>query len=39
VPGLGGVIEWTIGAAGSGLLGLALGAIIVFVHHKVARKH
>jgi predicted DNA repair protein MutK len=39
VPGIGGVIEWTIGAAGSGLLGLALGAIIVFMHHKVARKH
>jgi predicted DNA repair protein MutK len=39
VPGIGAMIEWMIGAAGSGLLGLALGAIIVFVHHKVARKH
>ncbi|HEX8480725.1 MAG TPA: DUF808 domain-containing protein [Allosphingosinicella sp.] len=39
VPAIGGAIEWAVGAAGSGLLGLALGALIVLVHHKVARKH
>ena len=39
VPALGGAIEWIVGAAGSGLIGLALGALIVLVHHKVARKH
>ncbi|MGZ8343907.1 MAG: DUF808 domain-containing protein [Allosphingosinicella sp.] len=38
VPAFAGAIEWAVGAAGSGLLGLALGALIVFVHHKVARK-
>ena len=39
VPAMAGAIEWAVGAAGSGLLGLALGALIVFVHHKVVRKH
>jgi len=39
VPALAGVLEWTIGAVGSGLFGLAIGAVIVFVHHKVARQH
>jgi hypothetical protein len=39
VPALGGVLEWTVGAAGAGLLGLAIGAVIVFVHHKVAARH
>jgi predicted DNA repair protein MutK len=39
VPSLAGAIEWTVGAAGSGLIGLAIGALIVLVHHKVARKH
>lgn len=39
VPALGGPVEWTVGALGSGLLGLAIGAVIVFVHHKVARRH
>jgi predicted DNA repair protein MutK len=39
VPALGGVLEWTIGAVGSGLFGLAIGAVIVLVHHKVAPKH
>ncbi|HEX8061686.1 MAG TPA: DUF808 domain-containing protein [Allosphingosinicella sp.] len=39
VPAVAGAVEWAIGAAGSGLLGLALGALIVLVHHKVARKH
>jgi predicted DNA repair protein MutK len=39
VPAMAGAIEWAVGAAGSGLIGLALGALIVLVHHKVARKH
>jgi predicted DNA repair protein MutK len=39
LPALGAAIEWTIGAVGSGLLGLAIGAVIVAVHHKLARKH
>ncbi|HEX8573587.1 MAG TPA: DUF808 domain-containing protein [Allosphingosinicella sp.] len=39
VPALGGILEWSVGALGSGLLGLAIGALIVLLHHKVARKH
>ena len=39
VPALGGAIEWTVGAVASGVLGLAIGAVIVAVHHKLARKH
>ncbi|HET9639533.1 MAG TPA: DUF808 domain-containing protein [Allosphingosinicella sp.] len=38
VPAMAGAVEWAIGAAGSGLIGLAIGALIVAVHHKVARK-
>jgi predicted DNA repair protein MutK len=38
LPAVAGAIEWSVGAAGSGLLGLALGALIVFVHHRVSRK-
>ena len=39
VPAAGAAIEWAVGAAGAGLIGLALGALIVLVHHKVVRKH
>jgi predicted DNA repair protein MutK len=39
LPALGEAIEWTVGAVGSGLLGLAIGAVIVAAHHKLARKH
>jgi predicted DNA repair protein MutK len=39
VPAMHGAIEWAVGAAGSGLIGLVLGALIVLVHHKVAGKH
>jgi hypothetical protein len=39
VPAIGAVLEWTVGALGSGLLGLAIGGLIVLVHHKLARKH
>jgi predicted DNA repair protein MutK len=37
-PGLGGAVEWAVGAIGSGLVGLAVGAVIVAVHHRFARK-
>ncbi|HYD36075.1 MAG TPA: DUF808 domain-containing protein [Allosphingosinicella sp.] len=38
-PALGGVVGWTIGAIGAGLVGLAIGAVIVAVHHRLARRH
>lgn len=39
VPGTGGAVEWAVGAVGSGLVGLVIGAVIVAVHHLFARKH
>ena len=36
---LAGAVEWAAGAAGAGLAGLAVGAVIVAVHHAFARKH
>jgi predicted DNA repair protein MutK len=39
LPMLGGAVEWLVSAAGAGLVGLVLGAVIVAVHHLVARKH
>jgi predicted DNA repair protein MutK len=39
LPSAGGFLEWLVGAVGSGVLGLMLGAAIVAVHHAVARKH
>ena len=33
VPAIGGLVEWVVGAIGSGILGLAVGAVIVGVHH------
>jgi predicted DNA repair protein MutK len=38
VPGLGGAVEWLVGAAAAGLVGLALGALIVAVVHLVKGK-
>lgn len=38
-PALGGIVEWTIGAAGAGLVGLVIGALIVAGHHQLARGH
>jgi uncharacterized protein len=35
----GGIAGWLADAGLSGLFGLALGAVIVWVHHKVAKKH
>ncbi|HEX8224082.1 MAG TPA: DUF808 domain-containing protein [Allosphingosinicella sp.] len=39
LPALGAAVEWTVGAIGSGLVGLAIGAVIVAVHHKLAHRH
>ncbi|HEX6374464.1 MAG TPA: DUF808 domain-containing protein, partial [Allosphingosinicella sp.] len=39
MPALGGVVEWTVGAVGAGLVGLAIGAVIVAVHHMLVRRH
>ncbi|HEX8622396.1 MAG TPA: DUF808 domain-containing protein [Allosphingosinicella sp.] len=39
LPALGAAAAWAVGALGSGLVGLAIGAVIVAVHHKLARKH
>jgi uncharacterized protein len=39
VPSLSGAVEWLVGAAGSGLVGLAAGAPIVAAHHLLSHKH
>jgi predicted DNA repair protein MutK len=39
VPALDGVIEWLVAAAGSGLVGLALGLLIVAIHHRITHRH
>ncbi|HEX8644261.1 MAG TPA: DUF808 domain-containing protein [Allosphingosinicella sp.] len=40
VPPLSGLVEWAVSAAGAGLIGLLLGALLVAAHHAVAhRKH
>ena len=39
VPAMGGLLEWLVYAAGSGLIGLAIGAVIVAVHHRFAHRH
>ena len=39
LPAVHGLVEWVVGAAGAGILGLALGALIVAVHHAVAHRH
>ncbi|MBA3675974.1 MAG: DUF808 domain-containing protein [Sphingosinicella sp.] len=39
VPAMKGAVTWTIGAIGSGIAGLVLGALIVAIHHRFARKH
>jgi hypothetical protein len=38
LPAVGGAIEWAVGAAGAGILGLVLGALIVAVHHAVMHR-
>ena len=34
-----GFVEWAVGAAGAGLVGLAIGALIVVAHKPFARSH
>jgi len=36
LPGIHGIAEWVVEAAGAGLVGLAVGALIVAVHHLFA---
>ena len=36
VSAIAGVVEWTVGAAGAGLVGLAVGGLIVLVHHSAS---
>ena len=38
VPGVGGIVEWVVGAAGAGLFGLAIGALVVLGHHAIAHR-
>jgi hypothetical protein len=38
VAGIGAGVEWVVGAAGAGLIGLAVGGLIVAVHHAVAHR-
>ena len=38
VPGIGGLIEWLVGAAASGIVGLVIGSIVVGVMHFVPRR-
>ena len=37
VPGIGGIVEWGVGAAGAGLVGLAIGVAIVVAYHLILR--
>ena len=39
VEPIAGVVEWVVGAAGAGLVGLAIGVLLVAVHHVVAPRH
>ena len=39
VPAVEGALEWAVGAAGAGLVGLAVGAVVVAVHHAFAHRH
>ena len=38
VPGVSGAVEWVVGAAGAGLVGLAVGGLIAAVHHAVVHR-
>jgi uncharacterized protein len=37
VPFAQGLVEWVVGAIGSGIVGVLIGAVIVFIHHRIAR--
>jgi predicted DNA repair protein MutK len=38
IPFAHGFVEWAVSAAGAGVIGLAIGAAIVVVHHKIAHR-
>lgn len=38
VPAVSGLIEWLVGAIGSGIFGAILGGIIVVAHHQIAHR-
>ena len=38
VPAVESLVEWVVGAIGSGLVGLAIGGVIVVVHHAVSHR-
>lgn len=38
LPAVGGLIEWLVGAIGSGIFGAILGGLIVVVHHQIAHR-
>lgn len=38
LPGIGDAVEWVVGAAGAGLVGLAIGALIAPAHHFFAHR-
>jgi uncharacterized protein len=38
VPGIGGLIEWLVSAAASGVVGLVIGAVVVGVMHVVPKR-
>jgi predicted DNA repair protein MutK len=39
VPAVEGAVEWTVGAAGAGLVGLGVGAVVVAARHAFAHRH
>ena len=39
VPGLAGTVAWAVGALGAGLVGFAVGAVVVAAYHGLAAKH
>ncbi|MDQ4088390.1 MAG: DUF808 domain-containing protein [Pseudomonadota bacterium] len=38
VPPVAGLVEWVVGAAGAGLVGLAIGAVAVLIHHMLPHR-
>jgi predicted DNA repair protein MutK len=38
VPAVGGAVAWVVGAAGAGIVGLAIGAVIAAIHHAITHR-
>ena len=38
VPGIGGLVEWLVGAAASGVVGLVIGAVVVAILHFLPKR-